>query len=326
MESIPPIFMFGFERSGTTLLSMVVGAHPDIAVPFSVAGMWFKYYKELGDYKYLNTEQNIEKLTDDILSDERIKFWDIHISRDEVLSKITAPDYAGIVHAFHEIYAAKKEKYFWANLDIATLDSMDIVNEWFPTCKFIHLVRDGRDIALSHQTMPYGYANVLDTAENWKSRVSANVKMGKMISRNRYKILRFEDLIINPDETLEDLCRFIGVKYSEDMQNFYKMVDEKVPEEKIWLWPSLKNPFDHSKVNCWKKKMPRIKRVIFERSASHLLSRFGYEVYQRIPKSILSYFYEIFYYFGMGGRYRRVLKKFGLSRLSKLERENKRHE
>ena len=43
MNSVAPVFMFGYERSGTTLLSMMVGAHPQIAVPFNVTGIWYRF-------------------------------------------------------------------------------------------------------------------------------------------------------------------------------------------------------------------------------------------------------------------------------------------
>ena len=64
MTTIAPFFMFGFERSGTTLLSMIVGAHPDIAVPLSVTGMWFRYGAKLDTYNNLETHEDVERIVD----------------------------------------------------------------------------------------------------------------------------------------------------------------------------------------------------------------------------------------------------------------------
>src|SRR3546814_5319164 len=44
---------------------------------------------------------------------------------------------------------------------------MDLVNAWFGNARFLHIVRDGRDVALSHQTMPYGAGNIAECARAW---------------------------------------------------------------------------------------------------------------------------------------------------------------
>src|SRR3546814_5008931 len=70
----------------------------------------------------------------------------------ELLAGLPVGDYGAVVARFHAAYAEAKGKPCWANVDIATLDHMDLVNSWFPQARFLHIIRDGRDVALSHRS------------------------------------------------------------------------------------------------------------------------------------------------------------------------------
>jgi len=318
--SLPPVFMFGFERSGTTLLSMMVGAHPQIAVPLSVTGLWFRFAGQLERYNDIADRADLDRLVDDLLAEERIGLWDASLDRDAVLDGLEPGSYADVVRRFHECYARAKGKHYWANLDIATLDSMDVANNWFPDAKFVHIVRDGRDIALSHETMPYGAANTAECAREWKFRIAVSRKMGAMLGDDRYHVVRYEDLVLNSAEALGGICEFIGLPFAEEMLTYHSMVDAKIPDDKRWLWPALNKPPVKSKAYGWKKKMSPTKRAVFEDIAGDTLKSLGYEAYDSVPKSLSRYCYEFWCFLGEGGRFKRLARKLGINRQSKLER------
>ena len=96
-DSIPPLFMFGFERSGTTLLSMMVGAHPEIAVPLTVTGLWYRYAVRLAAYHDLATQEDLERLVTDLLAEERISLWDVTLKPGEILEHLPPGSYAAVV-------------------------------------------------------------------------------------------------------------------------------------------------------------------------------------------------------------------------------------
>src|SRR3546814_15071066 len=98
----------------------------------------------------------------------------------ELLAGLPVGDYGAVVARFHAAYAEAKGKPCWANVDIATLDHMDLVNSWFPQARFLHIIRDGRDVALSHQPMPYGPGNIAECARAWVNRPTPNPKMGRI--------------------------------------------------------------------------------------------------------------------------------------------------
>jgi hypothetical protein len=321
---IPPLFMFGFERSGTTLLSMMVGAHPSFAVPLSVTGLWYQYERRLGDFNHLKTRKDLELLVTHLLGEERIRLWDVRLQPDDVLDGLATSSFPEVVRKFHNLYAKEKCKPYWANLDIATLDGMDTANRWFPDARFIHIVRDGRDVALSHETMPYGVANMAECAEHWVHRLTVNMKMGAILGEQRYLAIRYEDLILETVATLEKICAFIGASFSRDMLAYQEMVREKVPDDKRWLWPALDKPPDASKVYAWKNKMSRAKLLVFEDTAGDMLKRLNYEALDSVPPSVGRYLLEFWCFLGRGGRMKRIARKFGVNRVSSLERRARR--
>ncbi len=318
--------MFGFERSGTTLLSMMMGAHPELAVPLSVTGLWYIYAEELHRYNDLESSDDLRTLVSDLLKEERIGLWDVEISEDEILQELQPASFSAVVRRFHEIYAAKKGKPNWGNLDIATLDEMDCANSWFPEARFLHIVRDGRDVALSHETMPYGAGNTLECAEHWTQRIHANLKMGSMLHADRYHVIRYEDLVTKTEETLREICRFAGLSYSESMLSYMTMVEDKIPSDKRWLWPALAKRPDPAKAFRWKNNMSRPKRLVFESVAAPMLRRLGYEVASSVPKSFSRFAFEFLCLLDRGGRFRRAREKLGFSRPSKLERQARRRD
>jgi len=303
----PPIFMFGFERSGTTLLSMMVGAHPEIAVPFSATGLWYRYEPLVADrYNGLAGRQDLERLVDDLLAEERISLWDERFGRDEVLAGLSDPDWPAVVARFHALYAARKGKPRWGNIDIATLYRMDRANAWFPDARFVHIVRDGCDVALSHWTYAYGLSNTGETADRWREDVGANLKMGAMLPAKRYHRLRYEDLVLDSEATLRRLCAFLDVEFAPEMLDYAGQVEEKIPQSRQFLWPAIGKPPVAAKAYRWKREFSRGQRVVFEWKARDLLDRLGYETYGRVPRHLPAYPLELWYTLTRGHRFRRL--------------------
>jgi hypothetical protein len=319
--SLRPIFLFGMERSGTTLLSMMVGAHRQIAVPLATTGMWIAFAERLKHFNDLTSYADLHGLVDEVLAHERIALWDAKFDRDSLLRDLPLGDYGAVVARFHSEYARAKGKPFWANIDIATLDSMDLVNGWFPDSLFVHIVRDGRDVALSHQTMPYGAGNIAECARAWSDRTMTNLKIGRVLGPHRYLSIRFEELILDTEASLRKICEFLGVSFDPSMLSHGDMVDEKIPKDRRWLWPSIARAPEASKADQWRRKMTRSQRIVFERFANRALKTWGYDAYDSIPQSASAHCLDLWYYLTQGGRLRRLGRRLGLHSMSLLERQ-----
>jgi hypothetical protein len=318
MTEVPPLFMFGFERSGTTFLSMLVGAHPEIAVPLSTTGLWYHYAGKIAEYSGLADQDSVERMVQDLLGEKRVQMWDADLIAGDLLPDIRIADYPSVVSAFHKAYAAKQEKPCWANIDIASLYSMDTANDWFPNAKFLHIVRDGRDVALSHVTYRYGLSTTTEVADHWVRDLHTNMKMGRIIGPERYKIIRYEDLVNDTETLLREICEFIGVRYSEEMLAYPQMVESKIPPDRRFLWPALNKPPQAANSYRWKTGMSKVKRNVFESHAIDMLKQLGYETFDSVPTTASAYLYDFWCYIGSGGRIKRLKEKLPFGKTGDL--------
>src|SRR3546814_12084452 len=97
---------------------------------------------------------------------------------------------------------------------------MDLVNSWFPQARFLHIIRDGRDVALSHQTMPYGAGNIAECARAWVNRTTTNAKMGRILGAARYMTVRSEERRVGKE--CVSTCRSRWSPYHEKKNIIYK--------------------------------------------------------------------------------------------------------
>jgi hypothetical protein len=274
-----PFFLVGFQRSGTTLLRLMLNAHPDIAIPHDSADLWMRHWYQVGRHHDLRTPEAVRTLIDDLLAEPRIQAWQTPLPMEQLLAAPRPVSFPEVMQRFHRVYALAHGKRYWGDKNTGTLVELDQLNAMFPTCKIIHLVRDGRDCAVSHlgREYVYGYENVLRVAMEWREQVTLCHKMGRMLPPARFLELRYEDLLGEPERVLRTLCAFLGTTFSPLMLDYYRHVDEHVPEDRQSLWPLLRQPPVTANAFKWKSKMSSGDRAVFEREAGSLLREFGYE-------------------------------------------------
>ncbi len=272
-----PLFMFGFERSGTTLLTMMVGAHPRLSCPLSVTGAWWDFAGQVDKFGGLKTTADRRAMVDAVAEHERLQMWNVPFDTGEIASKTRPERFDDIVDGFHRAAAAAECKPAWVNMDIATLFRLEEVVRLFPTARFVQIVRDGRDVALSFKGYRFGGLNALEVAGQWSVATVTADRIGSALGPDRYLRIRYEDLIALPEQTLDRLCDFAGERFEPAMLDYAGDVSRKVPDDKRDLWPVLDRPPQMDKVERWKREMKSSERYVIEEAAGDALSRFGYE-------------------------------------------------
>src|SRR3546814_5723635 len=84
-----------------------------------------------------------------------------------------------------------------------------------------------------------------------------------------------------------------------------EMVEEKIPDNRRWLWPAISRPPQESKVGQWRRRMTGSQRIVFGGIAGQTLKDWGYEAYDRVPKTASAYALDLWYHLDQGGRSRR---------------------
>ena len=207
------------------------------------------------------------------------------------LTEITPFDVSEGYRAFYRLYAARQGKPRWGDKTPIYCMSLDEIRRVLPEARFIHIIRDGRDAALSLRGMWFSPGWEIETqAAYWRECVLAARRAG--IGRPDYLEVRYEDLILNTRETLERVCDYIDLSFEPAMLSYYTRTPERVREHKgrsradgtplltreqrFRQQELTTTPPDPGRVFAWKRVMSAEECRRFQLVAGHLLSELGY--------------------------------------------------
>jgi hypothetical protein len=288
----PAPFICGVARSGTTLLRLMLDAHPEVAIPPET-----HFVPDL-----IARLDAIEDPTpSDALAPIRAqREWeDFGFSDDELLERfagldrLTAP---AAIRAFFEAYAERHGKRRWGDKTPMYVKRMAAIEGVLPEARFVHLIRDGRDIALSRDERRAGRGldgpPVDRVARRWKRRIRDARRQAPGLSH--YLEVRYEDLVLDTEPVLRRVCDFIELDFDPAMLRYHERAGERLAELDHdlpigggELLPAGARMRTHrlaleeprpERIGRWRREMSAADRAAFEEVAGELLAELGYEV------------------------------------------------
>jgi hypothetical protein len=268
----------GAPRSGTTLLRVMLDAHPELAIP-PETGFVLDAARLTGQGNTLRTTLH-ETIT-------RFHTWNVMRVSESALAdrlrRIEPFDVAEGVRAFYRLYAERFGKRRFGDKTPMYRFHLEELTELLPEARFIHIIRDGRDVALS--VRGFWFAPGVDVeaiAEDWCTGIRSARDQGSRVGG--YIEVRFEDLIVGPEQELQRVCEFLELELTPSMPRYHETARERLREIGL-ANPSPRNPVprlaaeppDPSRVGRWKRDMSRREKRRFKRVAGEMLRELGYE-------------------------------------------------
>lgn len=221
-----PIFVIGYERSGTTLLMAMLGCHPRLAMP-EVGWLFPRIYPWRHTYGDLSVSANLRALASEMLFGLNQPLWGMSLdpatAADEIIALATEPSFAGIYTAMHHRYAQEfGNKPRWGQKTPNNLYFVPQILDNFPNAQFIFITRDGRDACATSIESAFGAGNIYGAAYTWNA---ANAFVQPF--RERYRgtptwfDVGYEELVREPERILKNICAFIGEEFSPKMLEFF---------------------------------------------------------------------------------------------------------
>ena len=275
-----PFFVVGAQRSGTTMLRLMLNNHPCLAVPFE-SGFIPVFFRRLGEYGDLAQPANAARLLQDICRHPKVEKGRLVPDAGAVLSRRIAT-YRDLVDAIFSEYAQRKGKRRWGDKTPAYITELEILLQIFPSCRLIHMVRDGRDVALSLGGISWGSRHIPRVAEDWRWKTVVAHKIGAVLGE-RFLEVRFEDVITDPERELHRICDFLGETFDPAVLQYAENAETEMPADSMQWHRTSTTPPDPEKVYEWKRRMPVADRILFEAVAGDALELFGYELERRGP-------------------------------------------
>ncbi len=209
-----PIFIGGPDRCGKTTLRAFLVSHPNISIPAIGSNMWSFFYGQYGD---LSRRENFERCLDAMLHYKHVAFLKPDADRIRREFWQGEPTYARLFALFQQHHAEREGKPRWGDQTGLIERYADHVFAAYSGAKMIHMVRDPRDrYEASLALWPNGKGRVGGATARWLYSVEF-AKRNLRKYPNRYKVIRYETMVSQPEEVLRDLCAFLGEDYTPVM-------------------------------------------------------------------------------------------------------------
>ncbi|MEF8864889.1 MAG: sulfotransferase [Salinibacter sp.] len=283
MSSAPPLFIVGCSRSGTTLLRLMLTQHPDLHIP-PESEFLLSLYDQAELYGTFEAPHQRWFFIRDLQTTEvsmgayAFPIFDLSIHAAETALAERAPtDFAGAAAALFEASAHEHGKTRWGDKTPHYVRHIEWLSDAYPEAQFIHMIRDGRDVARSRVEAGFT-SSMRRSALHWKEEVQSGRDARQHLSDHRYHELFYEDLVHNPSSVLREVCGWIDLNYTEHLLTFDRTGDASVPDEHAHLHENVTNAVDPSRAQAWRTSLPSRDVADVEAVAGDLLRDLGYDL------------------------------------------------
>lgn len=278
----PPIFLVGCGRSGSTLLWLMLNRHSQIYlakesyfIP-NLRSRWQPKMNHAAIDEFVDRLQSFPKPPEQTVID--YLGWDVKELR-AMLYGMCNDSYSDVIRAIYSYGMRAEGKIWWGDKTPRYVMNLDLLNDLFPGVRLIHLVRDGRDVALSYARCAWGPSSVRETALYWMTRVGVAYRFRKKHPDMPVCEVRYEDLVRDPRTVLRTICEFIGVHYEAGMLEYHSTAESHFSQdEKLVNHQLVKQPPRTDRIERWREEMSRADYMQFDAIAGKLLHHYGYPV------------------------------------------------
>ncbi len=296
MSQAPPApFVVGVNRSGTTLLRLMLDAHPELAIPAEthflprLIARW-RRLEERGVPEPDRRGALVRLIT-------RHPRWpDLELGAAELsehLAALAPIGLADVARALYVVHARSRGKERWGDKTPAYLEHMGTIACTLEEARFVHLIRDGRDVAVSLAEVSWGTNDAAEAARTWAGQIRAGRLAAAQLDLGRYMEVRYEELVGEPHRVLREIAELIELPWNDSMLRYYEGAYERLrPLERDRRGrdgrlavsaaarraqhATAAGPPRLDRVGRWRTEMAPEDRQRFEAEAGDLLDELGY--------------------------------------------------
>jgi hypothetical protein len=272
-------FVVGCGRSGTTLLGAMIDAHPGYTMVhegrFLIPLLQHSraWRTRGGGFDVHSIVRSLYHLPHRLsrLSDMGVTLPDLlrHLPRHAAEASDAARLVFGAIAELRgfDHYAEKTPGY---------VHSMQLIADELPEARFVHIVRDGRDVGTAMLNNPMGPTGFKSTALHWRYRVTAASRFAQRSPHRCYEV-RYEDLVVDTESVLKGICEFLEMDFHPQMLRFHErgaVLDQMVGSQQHHA--SLKQPVRPG-LRDWRRDLSPLQQDEFASLAGDTLKAYGYE-------------------------------------------------
>lgn len=277
-----PFFMIGTQRSGSNLLRLMINQLPDVAAPHPphILDRMVALSPHYGD---LADDWRFGELVDDTcrLVEKNPVAWEgVTLDRTDIAARCSQRSVEAVHGAIYDTLADSWGARDWCCKSLANVHYLDGIEACFgDRARYIHLYRDGRDVALSFLKAVVGEKHWYHIARQWDAEQRKALALKAALPAERFMGVSYEALTTQPEQVLQRLCEFIGCEYSPEMMNFHCSAEASRTAKAGTLWQNVQRPVqkDNSKKFLTEAKPEQVR--LFEAVAGESLRALGYPLH-----------------------------------------------
>lgn len=286
-----PIIMVGTRRSGSNLLRVMLNQLDGITAPHPphILQVFSPLMARYGD---LNEDNNFFELINDVcgLVEKNIVPWEaMPFDRKLLINRASVypRSLEAVFFSVYDIYTKMTHNSRWCCKSLSNVHHIESIEKQEVLPQYIHIYRDGRDVALSFQKTPVGHKHYYHIAAQWHEEQRLALELKNRVGEERYIGIKYEDLMQNTRAVLHKLCLFLHVPFSEKMLSFFDSRESSKTASSGAMWENLTKPIMHQNIGKFRHQMKEKDIHLFESVAGDMLLHLGYELVALNTKTAL---------------------------------------
>ncbi len=278
-----PFFVVGCPRSGTTLLQYMLRSHSQLYFPEEESHFIVHLFRHCnGNRRFQSATEVMDVLR--LAMRIRPRFFDLEsFDMDAFVSAMEAErkgkcgvDLSYLINRLFMGFAHRQEKDFWGDKTPYYAIHLEVIFDLFPGARVLHVVRDGRDVALSmlRRSRDLDVYNTYHAARYWEQYVTTARERGSEAGPSRYKEVVYEQLLGDPERVMEEVCIFFGIPFEKGMVDYRRPQQNKT--RTLHKTPLVGQGLRRDHVAQWRRRMTRRQIWLFEAASGDTLRAFGY--------------------------------------------------
>ena len=282
-----PVFLLGNNRSGTTLARMMLTSHPDIIIPPESHFFMWLYEK----YRDWEPNYGLMGFVKDLMGCTKIETW--AMQKEPLLEYIRMKrptcygDIISCVYSYFGVILGRRANR-WGDKNSLWPEKLHVIDAVFPKAVVVHIVRDGRDVAVSYRELakrrneskysPRLPHKIEEIATIWSRNVRMVRDLGKKLGHLRYYEFRYEDLLDAPETEMRSLLRFLGMEYNPAVMQYGELseIGKYEPPEFLTWKEKVFKPIDNRNKGKYIRLLTANQINDFERIALKELTYYKY--------------------------------------------------
>lgn len=275
-------FIVGPHRAGTTLLQAMLSSHSAISIP-PETGFFDQVWPRRQSLGPLTNRDSLQRIGQ-FVNGPSCSVSDLNLDWLMVSQALanTRCGYDDLFATLMTLHADRRGKRRAGEKSPRHLFAAEEIIQYYPHARFLCLIRDPRAVVRSERETSWGSKSVCRIARRWCRVVDEATRLQQLWSAERFRVVRYEDLVSEPENTLRSICEFLGESFEPQMLDFHERstAERGFRDDEVWKENTL-HAVDASRSQQWQTGLTPAQIKLIESQAGPRLGLHGYAPYEQ---------------------------------------------